>query len=136
MSEVYCFRDLARDFETQGINVYDVFGHSNHFNEWCDAKGLGQIDPEGDFRSSSKTWFSDYVNCPDGISKRPPAKNLWHWFLDRTEHQQLRKGVTNGLFVDVTVTQKTIDSTAWVSAIMSPMLAMSGGELTIRLTLT
>ena len=132
MSEVYDFTDLTRDFKSQGIDVYDVFGRSGAFDKWCDSKGYGQTDPDGKHRGSSQIWFGEYQRCPQGAAKEPPHANLWHWFLNtfdgcwKERHQ-------GGRYKDVIVTQKIVDTTPWVSALLSPMLALNGGKIKLRM---
>ncbi len=135
MTEPYDFSDLDDELKALGVNVYDVFKRTGSFDRWCDRKGYGQTDPEGKHRGSSQIWFAEYKACPDGDCKEPPYANLWHWFLKAFD----KKRWTNdpgGRYKDVIVTQKIIDQTTWVSAIMTPILARHGGKLRMRLSVS
>lgn len=86
-------------------------------------------------RGSSQIWFAEYQADPDGACKEPPRANLWHFFLDAFDKKRWIE--TSGYrHKDVIVTQKIIDQKAWVSAILTPLLARHGGKLKVRLSVS
>lgn len=132
---IYDFSDLHDDLTECGIDAYDVFKRCRSFDEWCNRKGYGNTDPEGEHRGSSQIWFAEYQADPDGACKEPPRANLWHFFLDAFDKKRWIE--TSGYrHKDVIVTQKIIDQKAWVSAILTPLLARHGGKLKVRLSVS
>lgn len=131
----YDFSDLQDELKARGINVYDVFKRTGSFDNWCNRKGYGKIDPEGKHRGSSQIWFAEYKADPDGACMEPPHANLWHFFLDAFEKKRWVEK-DSSRHKDVIITQKIIDQKAWVSAILTPLLARHGGKLKVRLSVS
>ena len=131
----YDFSDLQHELKARGIDVYDVFKRCGSFDKWCEQKGYGKKDPEGKHRGSSQIWYAEYQRDPDGACKEPPQANLWHFFLDAFEKKRWVE-TDSSRHKDVIVTQKIIDQKAWVSAILTPLLARHGGKLKVRLSVS
>lgn len=68
-----------------GRDIHDwknTHGSNNHYRQWCDSKGYGVKDSDGDDRGTSKTWYAEYTTDPDGQAAQPEYCNYWHWILD------------------------------------------------------
>lgn len=63
------------------MNYYDFHGSDGHFEKWCDAKGLGKVDPEGKKRSASNIWFKAYQTDSEGEAACPPYEDFWGSFM-------------------------------------------------------
>ena len=69
--------------EKYGFNCYDVYGSLTHFDQWCNKKYYGDIDPEGKKRSDSNIWFKEYQKDADGEVKCPKFKTVIDWFIEK-----------------------------------------------------
>lgn len=77
-----------------GYDYRDMADSNSHFGKWCDAKGYGSHDPNGNHRNSSQFWYAEYQRAPDGKAQRPPYQDVWHWFIDWPLSEFNRGGVT------------------------------------------
>lgn len=85
------FETIEEDYRAKGIEITDVNGllgsgeKSGHFERWHKAKGLPDFDSEGKHFLSSKIFFSDYQNDPEGEPAANLYVNLWHYLLQISE---------------------------------------------------
>lgn len=77
-----------------GYDFRDMASSHGHFYKWCDARGLGQTDPDGKHRGASQIWFAEYKAAPDGEVTCPPYHDVWHWLLDGPFEDLDRGGIT------------------------------------------
>jgi len=65
------------------IQTRDYANSSAQFGEWCDAKGYGKTDPEGNDRGSSQIWFAQFqADIVAGLVVDKPYQDFWHWLID------------------------------------------------------
>lgn len=77
------FHTLMDHLEAKhGYDHRDMAGNRGHFTEWCDAKGYGAVDPEGNTRGCSQLWFKEYNDDPTGKATCPPYQDFWHILID------------------------------------------------------
>lgn len=56
--KVYHIYDILNDMkEFKDLDYWDAKGSEGDFDRWCDYKGYGAIDPEGNIRNHSNIWF-------------------------------------------------------------------------------
>ena len=66
-----------------GYNIRDVEFSEGQFDEWCDKKGYGKIDPKGTPRDSSQIWYEEYTqDIKSGNIHERPYRDFWHFLLD------------------------------------------------------
>lgn len=81
------------------FNHRDYAGSHRHFDDWCNLKGYGKKDPQGNSRSGSQLWFAEYQKDSNGECKCPPYENFWHWLADYP-FNPVKKGKTYKVDLD------------------------------------
>lgn len=91
------FSDCTAFIEDKyGIDTRDYARSHLQFGEWCDAKGYGEKDPDGNDRSSSQVWFAEFKkDVEDGAVVERPYQDFWHWLLEVCD---IHRGATMELY--------------------------------------
>lgn len=59
-NKVYNIFSILNDMkEFKNLDYWDAKGSDGDFERWCDYKGYGNEDPEGEERRSSRIWFAE-----------------------------------------------------------------------------
>ena len=87
--EVFDWNECTAFIEDKyGINTRDYRRSHNQFDEWCDVKGYGQKDSQGEDRGSSQLWYAEFqCEIESGKVKERPYQDFWHWIIDVTNVQ-------------------------------------------------
>ena len=79
---VFTFEEIGAEFEARGIDIQDFAGSDGHYHRWHCNKGLPQHDTEGKHFGSSKIFYQQYQDDPDGEAACPPYIDFWHELVD------------------------------------------------------
>ena len=85
------FEKIQGDYEAKGIDITDVNGlHGSgdkpgHFEKWHASKSLPTHDEDGKHFRSSRIFYKQYQDDPEGGPAAPLFVNLWHYLLKISE---------------------------------------------------
>ena len=81
------FDKIDEDYRAKGIDITDIHNKQGssiahgHFQKWLKAKGLPDHDEDGVHFHSSKIFYRQYKQDPEGEAAAPLFVNLWHYLL-------------------------------------------------------
>lgn len=77
---LYALQDIYK------VDFWDYYKSSDDFDNWCNSKNHGEIDPAGKERSASNIWYKAFEDdIENGLWKEVPHCSFIDMFLDDIE---------------------------------------------------